>query len=329
MPKTILLAQKSREICQRILSTSSRTKQNARHLSVQLAIDVAKFGDLQHDRYGDVALLSNAISCTPCYAKRVLLSITSGNENDLFQHNIRCTAIHASKWSAELTKFVLLPENSRAVPGQEQVYIRYGVRHPKYLLLKSRVAIATEFKQENPDSKYSISTLMREFPQYAVTPTSRDLERNTCPVHANARRLIKVINKKLQNHKVDEKKRIPTCRSFVLTFLCSSPVVMIDPLAWQHDCVNGNCKNCPGVQMMIDAKILKETVTFSQWASKKRIVTIKGVEKEKYVFSLYTETTTMEEAIERLRKKLKKLAVHIFTAAKQWDAHVSTRDSLQ
>ena len=89
---------------------------------------------------------------------------------------------------------------------------------------------------------------MHEFLQYAVTPTPHDLERNTCPVHANVQRLIKVINKKLQNHKAEEKKPIHTlCHSFVLTFICSSPVVTTEPLTWQHDCVYGNCENCPGV----------------------------------------------------------------------------------
>ena len=42
VPTFILLAGKSREICHHVLPTSSHTKQNARHLSVQLAIDVAK-----------------------------------------------------------------------------------------------------------------------------------------------------------------------------------------------------------------------------------------------------------------------------------------------
>lgn len=72
VPKSPPLARKSREICQRILSTSSRTKQNARHHSTKLAIEVAKFGDLQHDRYGDFALPSDTISCTPRYAKRII-----------------------------------------------------------------------------------------------------------------------------------------------------------------------------------------------------------------------------------------------------------------
>ena len=35
---------------------------------------------------------------------------------------------------------------------------------------------------------------MKEYPQNVVTPTTRDLEPNTCPVHANARRLIKSLH---------------------------------------------------------------------------------------------------------------------------------------
>lgn len=107
VPTFILLVGKLREICHHVLPTSSHTKQNARHLSVQLAIDVAKFRDLQHNRFGDVAFLSGTISCTLRNAKQILSLIASRNENDLFQHNIRCKGIHAFKWPTELTKFVL------------------------------------------------------------------------------------------------------------------------------------------------------------------------------------------------------------------------------
>ena len=112
------------------------------------------------------------------------------------------------------------------------------------------------------------------FPQYAVTPTSRGLERNTYLVHANARRLIK-LNKKSLNYKVEQK--------FVLTFICSSPVVTIDLLTWQLDSVNGNCENYPGIPMTL-AKLLKKTITFSKWASKKQLVTTKRVQKEYFFF---------------------------------------------
>ena len=74
---------------------------------------------------------------------------------------------------------------STAVPGEEQVSVRYGVRLPKYILLHTRKDIAEAFKKENPECDYSVSTITREFPQNAVTATTRDLERNTCPVHAN------------------------------------------------------------------------------------------------------------------------------------------------
>ena len=328
VPKSLSLARQSRDICKEILSTSSHSKTNARHVAVELAVKVAKAGNLSSDRFGDITLLSDTIACTRKYAKRILVSIENGTENDLFTNNRRCTSIHASEWPSKLTKFVLLPENSRAVPGQDSVSIRYGVRHPKYILLKSRVDIAKKFKEENPDCSFSISTLMREFPQYAVTPTSRDLERNTCPTHANARRLIKVLNNKLHHKKIAQK--LPSsCRAFALSLLCHSPVATIDPLTWNADCVNGKCSNCPGLKIDIPNKmILKEMVTFSQWASKKQMVTIKGEQKEKYVFALYTESSTLEDAIERLRKLAMPLALHIYTAAMQWDAHNTARLSL-
>ena len=40
-PKSIIIAQKLREICQLILP--SHTKQNPRHCSIQVAVDMAKF----------------------------------------------------------------------------------------------------------------------------------------------------------------------------------------------------------------------------------------------------------------------------------------------
>lgn len=47
-------------------------------------------------------------------------------------------------------------------------------------------------------------------------------------------------------------------------------------------------------------KCFKETVTFSQWTSKKQLVTIKEVQKEK-CFSTVQKKATMEEAIEHLK----------------------------
>ena len=104
------------------------------------------------------------------------------------------------------------------------------------------------------------------------------------------------------------------CLNIYSFFSCGK----IDPLTWQLDCVNGNCENCHEVKMMIDTNILKESHIFTMGTKK----VIKGSQsreykKKKYAFPLGTETTTMEDAIECLKKILKKLALHIFTAAKQ------------
>ena len=47
VPKSLSLARKSRDICIEILSTSSRSKGNACHFSIQLAVQVAKLGELR------------------------------------------------------------------------------------------------------------------------------------------------------------------------------------------------------------------------------------------------------------------------------------------
>ena len=105
---------------------------------------------------------------------------------------------------SKLEIFVLEPENSRAIPGNEQVSIRYGVRHAKFVLLKSKREIADEFKIIYPDCEFSTSTLIREFPPYAVTATSRDLDRNTCPIHANVRHLVRAINRIFKRENLDQ-----------------------------------------------------------------------------------------------------------------------------
>ena len=51
------------------------------------------------------------------------------------------------------------------------------------------------FKAANPDCPFSLSGVIREFLQNEVTQTSCDLQRNTCPVHANAHGLINCLHK--------------------------------------------------------------------------------------------------------------------------------------
>ena len=268
VPKSLQLARISRVICQQMLSTSSRTQQERRNVSVQYVINVAKGGELKSNMRGNIELLANVVSCSWQYAKLVLTSIDNGTEKELFTHNKRCDSINSSDWPRKITQYVLCPENSRPIPGNEQVSIRYGVRHPKFLLLRSKQAITDEFKKLHPTCQFTTSTIMREFPQYALTPTSRDLERNTCPTHANARRLIKAINSKLQSSKTNL--HLPTsCRDLALLKICKSSIITSDPLTWPEACVKRTCKHCPAIELDVKAEIMKETITFSQWLSKK------------------------------------------------------------
>ena len=171
--------------------------------------------------------------------KKVLQSTESGNVDGLYKHNTKFNAIKASHWPEKISKFVLNETNSRAVPGEEQVSVRYGYRLPKYTLLRSRNAIAVLFKQQFPDCPFSILMIMHEFPQNAVTTS--DLERNMCPVHANALRIIKATNRPLIKQKLQD--RLPSsCRGLVCQTMCDLNVVPSKPLTWKTECVKGKCE---------------------------------------------------------------------------------------
>lgn len=105
-----------------------------------------------------------------------------------------------TEWPNKIPEFVCCPENTRAAPREESVSIRYGVRKQKHILLRSRDNIAMDFKREHSECEFGLSVIKQEFPQNAVTATTRDSERNTCPTHANIRRVVKVINTILCHH---------------------------------------------------------------------------------------------------------------------------------
>ena len=210
--------------------------------------------------------------------------------------------------------------NSRTVPGNEQVSERYGQRHAKFILLKSRSEIIHNFKEEFPECSFKESTLKREFPAYAVTPTLRDLQRNTCPIHANVRHLVKGINKILKKEKL---KVLPvSCRDLSLKVICSSELHTIDPLTWNENCAMRRCEHCPDLTIADTDKISKKDVTFVQWEAKlQKVKNRKGEEVEKKVYALYSHTENCTSAIEKLKDMLKGLVTHVYIAHKQWNAH--------
>ena len=330
LPRSFSLSRIVQSEMQKLLSCSFKSGANSacKTVGTQLVVEVAKAGNLSADHHGDVSLLANAVSCGRMFAKKVLQAVHDGEEESLYERNIRCDSLLASDWPKKLEQFVLEPENSRAVPGQDNISIRYGQRVPKYLLLKSKDEIIKQFKTQHPACKFSVSTLMREFPPYAVQPTSRDIERNSCPIHANARRLVKAINKVLRKNK---KPTLPTsCKQLSLRSMCNNGSQTIDPLSWTKECAVSECESCPVLNVDIDDAQLSSPINLSQWRSKKQDKKDKktGEMVTKYVFALYPESMTLKETIIRLQESLPAVRKHVYTSHCQWHAHKTYRENL-
>ena len=64
---------------------------------------------------------------------------------------------------------------------------------------------------------------------------------------------------------------LPTsCRELSTTVMCPSPIVSsLEPTTWIVKCVSNKCKVCPGLQLNLPPELLKESITYSLWGSKK------------------------------------------------------------
>ena len=75
--------------------------------------------------------------------------------NDNFEETLltlrkpRFDSIQVTDWPSKIAEFVYKPENSRAVPGEEAISIRYGVHKQKHILVRSRNDIAADFKKRS------------------------------------------------------------------------------------------------------------------------------------------------------------------------------------
>ena len=254
-------------------------------------------------------------------------AIDAGNEESLFHHNIHNDSILASDWPGLLEKFVLRPEQSSAVPGGDQVSIRYGVHYSKYVLLKSKSEIIKDFKNENPECTFKESALKREFPQYAVKPTSRDNQWNTCPIHANVRHLVKKLNAFLKKNKKETLS--VSCRSLSMNVICVSEDIEVDPLTWKEDCAMRSCESCPSLIVDTIDEIGSQEITFVQWESRtQKVRNKKGEYIDKKVYSLYSHTELLDQAISQLEDMLEGLTKHILVAHHQWKVHKTLQENL-
>ena len=334
IPRGLLVSQRAANLASEYISCSSKTTDNIRLNGVKYVVQVAKDCELSSTKHGDGTHLAKAVACSVEFAEKVLRFIEEGREEELYKRRTRVDAIKCTEWPALIKTFVFLPENSRSVPGQQQVSVRYGVRLPKYILLRSRESIASDFKLKHPDCPFKVSTIMREFPQNAITPTSRDAERNTCPKHANVRRLITRINRVMRKKGYRDMTLPNSCRVLATTTMCSSPVVSSsEPTIWVVKCATNKCTKCPGLKLNLPDDLLKESITYSLWASK--VVDVTKVDEDnnpkvvkKTVFSLYPETKTVGDAVEQLREMMVGLRWHIYTAHRQWTGHDVHRSNL-
>ena len=330
LPKSIKVSRHAAVVSKQYLRGSSQSSYEIRKNAISYIVDVAKDCELSSR---DADTLSSATNCSLKFAHRVLEAIDKGTVDELLKlRRERIDSMHVTKWPQLISEFVFRPENARAVPGQETVSVRYGVPKPKFLLLKSRDDIAKEFKLEHPTCDFGLSVIKREFPQNAITPSARDKERNTCPVHANARRITKCINKAFRKHKVTV---LPhSCRELSMSVMCpNESVKMCEPVTWKRECAAGTCKNCPKFTTECPNELSVKTVKFSLWESKKVNVTKTDknnvtTTKEKTVFALYPYETTLQEAIERLSGMISGLKLHIYTAHRQWSAHDIQRSNM-
>ena len=177
-------------------------------------------------------MFCKTMGCSWRYAKKILYHIQEGTTESLLVRDSRKDFIKATEWPMKLAQFVKQPENSRACPS-ETVSIAYRVRVQKYILNKKRGDVIEDFKQKNPECKFSKQILNREWPQNVVTPSTRDLNRNVCPIHSNARRIEKCLKK--HGLLADTPS---SCRLMSAQRMCQKVGVnAIDPLSWKKECV--------------------------------------------------------------------------------------------
>ena len=333
-----------------------QTSNDQRILGTRYVAEVIKVTGLTTQTTGGIQLLATYTNCSRKFAKSVLEAV-EGNELETFiGRKTRCDSIHANRyWVDQISDFVLKPENSRAVPGQESISIKYGVRRPKYILRKPRAVIASEFLEANPTCPFKASTIMREFPQNAVTASQKDNKRNVCPYHSNVRRIINALHHNEVAMDVPSSVR-GMCR---LNMCADESIDESDPVQWNRDCATGKCLHCPAPSIVVPAEKAKKVISVSLWEygvdevkKKKQEAKAKAqakdtkmevdgessegkkkgkkkkVKADGRVFGLFRHVSTIEETAQLLVDKLVKMKSHVYNAYSQWNAHSQNRSSL-
>ena len=290
-----------------------RSNVDSRKLSIQHAVKVVEQADLHHER-GEISALATAIGSSAKFASKVLTAVSNNNTEDLFKKKTRSNSISDTDIPDRLTEFLTNAEHSRALPGNESVSVAYGRRMPKFLLKKSKIELAEAFKKENPDVTFSTRLLLREWPANFVPPSSKDQERNVCPLHSNLRRVFDGLRK------VGAAGNLPkSVRAMCSLTICQDhPFDPLVPLSWPPQCALGQCAHCP--DLSVDLPENRDTsVHFLQWqkglSSK---CDAKGNARE--ITSLFPVTLDLDSAVKKLKSFFPQMKIHVFVASQQYEA---------
>ena len=145
-----------------------------------------------------------------------------------------------------------------------------------------------------------------------MTPTSRDLQRNACPHHANLRHMLSALHSKNIAKNISK-----SCRGVAFATMCPSPAAdPMDPLTWDPHCAMGECDKCPGLSVEKGDNIATQ-VDVHVW--RRGIAGVDATGKEKEIFTLFLDVMTVDDAIKSLEKMAVMMKTHILVAYKQWE----------
>ena len=289
-----------------------------RYVSTKVALQTAQICQLDADKHGDTGILKNAIGSSWQFANSILLAIKTNTTEKLFERGRRRDCIKLTQYPDLLSEFAKQPQNSRRVPGNETVSIGYKQRAPKFILCKPRRVVLEEFLEANPSCHFSQRTLSREWPQNVRAATSRDLDRNVCGLHSNMRRLEKALKKHL-----GADLPIPSsCRLMSTLVMCRPDHIdPLEPTTWELSCAKGLCTDCPQHDTPVPPALRSKQVTVALWGSKRCDI------KNKVINNLHDYTYSLQELAHKFDADLKKLKLHIYSAARQWSAEKLTSSS--
>ena len=295
------------------LMIKDRRNADCRKVSIKHAVEVAKRANLHHQK-GQISSLAAGIGSSVKFAAKILTAVDQDKTEDLFKRKTRCNSICDTDIADRLTEFLTNAEHSRALPGNETVSVAYGRRMPKFLLKKSKKELAEAFRKENPDVVFSTRLLLREWPANFVPPSSKDQERNVCPIHSNFRRVYDGLRK------VGAAGNLPKSVRAIcgLTMCKDRPFDPLVPTTWPVQCALGQCSDCPKLEVSLPEN-RAVTVHFLQWqkgmSSK---CDAKGNPRE--ITSLFPVNLDLDSAVDKFKNFFPHLKVHVFVASQQYEA---------